>query len=78
VNMRAAKSSLSRLVRAVQTGAEREIIIARAGRSAARLVALPAPPSEIRIGLARGQFTVPDDIDATNEEVAALFAGRLA
>ena len=30
----------------------------------------------IRIGVARGRFEVPDDIDAHNAEVAALFLGR--
>jgi antitoxin (DNA-binding transcriptional repressor) of toxin-antitoxin stability system len=28
-----------------------------------------------RIGLAKGEFKVPDDIDAHNPEVAAMFLG---
>lgn len=68
-----AKSSLSRLVEAVESGAEREIIIARNGRPAARLVALREVPAETRIGVARGQFEAPADIDMTNAEVAAFF-----
>jgi hypothetical protein len=28
-----------------------------------------------RVGLARGEFEVPDDIDRHNAEVAALFLG---
>lgn len=75
VNMLQAKSSLSRLVQALEEGREREIIIARNGRPAARLVPLEAVPAGPRIGVAKGRFTVPDDIDAHNDEVARLFLG---
>ncbi len=74
VNMFEAKSSLSRLVEAVESGAEREIIIARNGRPAARLVPLQEPASPTRIGIARGAFEAPADIDRANAEVAALFS----
>jgi antitoxin (DNA-binding transcriptional repressor) of toxin-antitoxin stability system len=74
VNMLEAKSSLSRLVDAVEIGAEREIIIARNGRPVARLVALREMPTHARIGVARGQFAAPADIDQANAEVAALFS----
>ncbi len=76
VNMLEAKSSLSRLVEDVEMGRESEIIIARGGRPVARLVPLePATPVEQRIGIAKGAFEVPDDIDAHNAEVGALFRG---
>ena len=75
VNMLEAKSTLSRLVEAIETGEAREIVIARNGRPAARLVPLADAPPERRIGVARGRFTVPDDIDAHNAEVARLFSG---
>ena len=58
-NMLEAKSNLSRLVEAVETGAEAEIIIARNGRPAARLVAIRPMPSGKRIGVAKGKFIVP-------------------
>lgn len=76
VNMLEAKSSLSRLVEAIELGRESEIIIARNGRPAARLVPLAETPAGPRIGIARGCFEVPDDIDAHNEEVARLFRGE--
>ncbi|MFZ5560745.1 MAG: type II toxin-antitoxin system Phd/YefM family antitoxin [Pseudomonadota bacterium] len=76
VNMLQAKSSLSRLVEAIEQGEEQEIIIARNGRPAARLVPLADAPSGPRIGVARGRFEVPDSIDAHNEEVARLFLGN--
>lgn len=75
VNMLQAKSSLSRLVEDIEQGREREIIIARNGRPAARLVPLAEAPPGPRIGVARGRFEVPDDIDAHAEEVARLFLG---
>lgn len=76
VNMLEAKSSLSRLVQAIEEGREREIIIARNGRPAARLVPLENTPVERRIGVAKGRFTVPESIDEHNAEVAALFTGN--
>ncbi len=76
VNMLDAKNALSRLVDAVESGAEPEIIIARNGRPAARLVPLDATPAGPRLGAARGQFEVPEDIDADNDAVAALFGVR--
>ncbi len=75
VNMLEAKSSLSRLVEAIEQGREREIVIARNGRPAARLVPVEAVPAGKRLGVAKGKFKVPDDIDAHNAEVADLFLG---
>jgi antitoxin (DNA-binding transcriptional repressor) of toxin-antitoxin stability system len=75
INMLQAKSSLSRLVEAIEQGKEREIVIARNGKPAAKLVPISAAPAGKRIGVAKGLFTVPDDIDAHNDEVARLFSG---
>lgn len=75
VNMLQAKSSLSRLVEAIEQGDEREIIIARNGRPAAKLVPMDSVPNGKRIGVAKGQFMVPDSIDSHNEEVTRLFLG---
>ena len=78
INMLDAKSSLSRLVEAVESGAETEIVIARNGRPAARLVALAPPATGKRIGAAKGKFKVPDSIDADEAVIAAMFAGSAA
>jgi len=75
VNMLEAKSTLSRLVEAIETGAETEIVIARNGRPAARLVAMGPASTGKRIGVAKGKFTVPDDIDADNATIEAMFTG---
>jgi prevent-host-death family protein len=76
VNMLEAKSNLSGLVTAVESGSEAEIIIARNGRPAARLVAIRPALMGNRIGVAKGRFTVPDDIDADAAPIAALSNGR--
>lgn len=75
INMLQAKSNLSRLVESIEQGEEREIIIARNGRPAAKLVPLASVPASQRIGVAKGLFEVPDDIDANNTEVARMFLG---
>ncbi|MBE0437275.1 MAG: type II toxin-antitoxin system prevent-host-death family antitoxin [Methylomicrobium sp.] len=77
VNMLQAKSSLSRLVEAIEQGQEREIVIARNGRPVAKLVPIDTAPSEKRIGVAKGLFVVPDSIDTYNDEVARLFMGEV-
>jgi prevent-host-death family protein len=75
VNMLDAKNSLSKLVEAVESGAETEVIIARNGKPAARLVPLEQKKRGVLLGLAKGKFVVPDDIDRDNEEIAKMFYG---
>jgi prevent-host-death family protein len=60
-NMHDAKSNLSRLVE--QAAAGREIVIARDGKPVARLVALESGRRPVRLGIAAGRFSVPDDFD---------------
>ncbi len=76
VNMLEAKTHLSKLVESLESGQETEIIIARHGRPAARLVPLkPANPGQ-RIGVAKGKYVIPDDIDQDNELIRRLFEGE--
>lgn len=77
VNMLKAKSNLSRLVESLESGAEDEIIIARNGKPAARLVpiAKTAPVSK-RIGVAKGLFEAPAPDLELDAEIAALFLGK--
>ena len=76
VNMLQAKSNLSRLVEAIEQGAEREIIIARNGRPAAKLVPIETRAASQRLGVPKGAFEMPDSIDDHNDEVARLFLGQ--
>lgn len=73
VNMLDAKTNLSRLVEQVESGATPEIIIARNGRPAARLVPVADKPKGQRIGIAKGKFEAPADFDALNPEILTLF-----
>ena len=75
VNMLEAKTNLSKLVEAVESGGESEIIIARNGKPAARLVPLEQKRRGVRLGIAKGKFVVPDDIDRDNDEIAKMFFG---
>jgi prevent-host-death family protein len=54
VNLSQAKSSLSRLVEAIEQGQEREIVITRNGHPAAKLVPIGTVPAWKRIGVAKG------------------------
>lgn len=76
VNMLEAKTRLSQLVSAVEDGTESEIIIARDGKPAARLVPIIKEKGLRRLGLLEGQF--PDmsleDFNALDEDVAKLFS----
>lgn len=78
VNMLDAKSNLSRLVDAVESGAETEIVIARNGRPAARLVALAPARTGKRIGAAKGKFVAPEPDEELDAAVAALLRGERA
>lgn len=77
VNMFEAKSTLSQLVDKIERGIENEIIIARHGKPAARLVPIVETPSPTkRIGVAVG-ITIPDDIDTIYyDEIESLFFGH--
>ncbi len=72
INMLEAKSNLSELVRAVESGEQEEIIIARNGVPAARLVPMKRK-SRVRLGVAEGKYVIPEDIDADNDLIAEMF-----
>lgn len=76
VNMLEAETNLSRLVRAIVSGDETEVVIELDGKPAARLTAV-APRRKVRLGLAKGKYRLPDDFDRDNDYIAALFEGRV-
>ena len=73
VNVLEAKTDFSKLIREIETGKEDGIIIARYGRPIVKMSIYNEVPIEKRIGVAKGKFSVPDDIDAQNDEIAAMF-----
>lgn len=76
VNMFQAKSSLSRLVAALERGEEKEIVISRHGTAVARLTAIDRQPTGKRIGVAKGKLLIPDDIDVDNPIISRMFSGE--
>ena len=76
-----AKTHLSRIVDDLLNGRTGPVSILRRGKPAAVVVPVDwyheraGGASGIRIGLAKGKYRIPRDIDAGNREVLALFAG---
>lgn len=70
-----AKTHLSRIVEDLVSGRDDRVIISRHGKPVVCVTPLPAVDTKKRIGIARGQFKVPDDIDASNAQIATLFHG---
>ncbi len=76
VNVLEAKNQLSKLIDAVESGREKEIIIARNGRPAVRIAPLEQTRKPVRLGLAEGLYPSPDNIDQDNVEIEKLFYGE--
>jgi prevent-host-death family protein len=75
VNVYEAKTHLSRLLDRAAAG--EEIVIARAGRPIARLVALSDASSRRRVpGGWRGRVSIADDFDELPADMAAAFRGE--
>ena len=75
VNIYEAKTNLSKLVDQVEHG--EEIVIARAGKPAARLTRVEPPPARRRLGVLDGKFKIPDDFNRPlPEEVLQAFEGE--
>ncbi len=73
VNILEAKTNLSNLIRLIETGKEENIVIARYGKPAAKIVPLDDKTVSQRIGVAKGKLKSPVDLDEHNDEVASLF-----
>jgi prevent-host-death family protein len=86
VTLTEAKSNLSKLVEAIEFGKQDEIVIARDGHPAARLVPVlstnddaQTDPSQthnkVRFGLAKGRLSEPTYSDRDDADIAKLFNG---
>lgn len=77
VNMHEAKSNLSKLVDAVESGEQEEIILARNGKPAAKIVPIHATVGKRQFGLGKGKYPKLDveAFDALDAEVARQFYG---
>lgn len=77
VNMREARTHLSRLVEAAANG--EPFIIARAGKPLVKVVAFeaPEPAAMRRIGFLDGRISVPEDFDRMGStKIEAQFEGK--
>jgi prevent-host-death family protein len=75
VNIHQAKTDLSKLIERAEAG--EEIVIARAGKPAAKLVPLTASRGHRRLGLLDGKFQIPDDFNTPlPDSVIRAFEGR--
>jgi prevent-host-death family protein len=74
VNIHDAKTHLSKLLARVMEG--EEIVIAKAGKPVARLVAeRPSPPGKRVPGLGKGKVWIAEDFDEMSESELALWYG---
>jgi prevent-host-death family protein len=76
VNMHEAKTNFSKLISAIKSGREREIIVAQNGVPAARIVPVLPRKKPPLLGSAKGKWLIPDDIDTMNAEIERLFDGE--
>jgi prevent-host-death family protein len=74
VNIHDAKTHFSKLVERAAAG--EEVVIAKAGRPVARLVAYNRPGPPRTPGGWEGKVTIREDFDHLPEEIAAAFKGE--
>lgn len=73
VNVHQAKSQLSKLMEQAESG--EEVIIARAGKPAVRLVPFSTQGTERRAGIWRNQVSIAEDFDTLPDELMSAFEG---
>ncbi len=73
VNMHEAKTNLSRLVEALVSGAEQEVVIARNGTPAVKMTVVESVRVPRQFGFAKGRFQLSDELDRLDAEIADLF-----
>ena len=71
VNIHEAKTHLSKLLERVALG--EEVVIAKAGTPVAKLVPVKSKAKKRVLGTAKGDFVVPDDFDAADQEIERMF-----
>jgi len=74
INIHQAKTNLSRLIE--KTLAGEDVIIAKAGKPVAKLVAYKEKVQLRKPGLWKGKIWISDDFDDEDEEINKLFYGE--
>jgi antitoxin (DNA-binding transcriptional repressor) of toxin-antitoxin stability system len=76
VNLFHVKTHLSKLVDQIVSGEESEFVISRNGKPVAWIVPIIQKKDvSCLIGIAEGEFTVPENIDSANDEITRLYYG---
>lgn len=70
-NIHEAKTHFSKLIERALAG--EEVVIAKAGKPLIKLVPVVVKPKRI-FGIDEGKFNVPDDFDAPDPEIEAMFS----
>ncbi len=73
VNIHQAKTNLSKLISKTLEG--EDIVIAKAGKPVAKLVAYKEKLKPRKLGLWKGKIWISDDFDDEDEEINKLFYG---
>ncbi|MBQ1711056.1 MAG: type II toxin-antitoxin system Phd/YefM family antitoxin [Treponema sp.] len=74
MNVLEAKTNFSKIIAMLERKEEKEVIIARAGKPVAKVVLYDQPKTfDAIFGIAKGKFTIPDDFDEPDEEIARMF-----
>ena len=68
-----AKDKLFEMLGKLEYGEESLYVITRRGEPVAKLVDYHSDPYAKKVGVAKGVFTVPDDFDSDDAEIAKMF-----
>ena len=68
------KKTFIDIVDCIETGKEKEIIVTKYNKPIAKIVPFNAEAEfNKRFGIAKGKFTISDDFDAPDDEIARMF-----
>ncbi|MBO4319011.1 MAG: hypothetical protein J5857_00905 [Treponema sp.] len=74
MNVLEAKTNFSKIIAMLERKDEKEVIVARAGKPVVKITLYERKKSFDEVyGIAKGRFTVPDDFDEPDEEIASMF-----
>ena len=70
MNVLEAKTNFSKILTMLEEHEEEEVIICRSNKPVAKVVLVPQVDVSKRIGIAKGLFKIPDDINFMDDEIA--------
>ena len=70
MNVLEAKTNFSKILTMLEEHEEEEVVICRSNKPVAKVVLVPQVDVSKRIGIAKGLFKIPDDINFMDDEIA--------